>query len=258
MKVLISTPCSGGLLHERYVGSLLASVMRLRDLDPELEVAVHFQGKESLIHRARNRAAMYFQEGGYDKLFTIDADIEWTIEDFRRIIYSPHKIIGGVYPLKSFPVVMNFNALPERGAELLSQHRGFDLETYKAFVHKYADEGGIAEVRHLPTGFLCVSREVFAKLSETVEVYWNIQPDTGERKGFFNYYPSGVHEGTLESEDWGFCRLARAAGYPIMLDTKVLLSHTGNWTFRLGQFFGESTSALALERGVDKIEGLED
>lgn len=244
MRLFISTPASGGFLYDRYVGSLLASVERAKIEGIISECMVHFQGKESLIHRARNHAAHVFIQSEFDKLLTIDADITWTYEDLKRIVTSDKEIIGGTYPIKNFPVCMNFNALEGRGTEFLKTGRGYDLDAWSAFVHKYADSEGLVEVRHLPTGFLCATRDVFAKLSHTVEVYHSRQPETGEIRGYFHFYPSEINEGSLESEDWGWCRLAREAGFKIYLDTKVTLGHVGSWEFRLGQFFGEGGVGL--------------
>lgn len=240
MKVLISTPCHGGQVMDEYASALLITLSDLRNKHPDIEVQIHFQGKESLIHRARNRAAMLFYEGGFDKLFTIDADVVFTAADFERIVMSDKPVIGGIYPLKTFPIVMNFNPLPEKGTELFSSHRGFDHEAWGKFVHKYADSAGLVEVRHVATGFMCVTREVFAKLSETCEVYWDFASDTGERKGNFHFYPSQVKNGSLLSEDWFFTESAREAGFPVFLDTRVTLGHKGNHTYRLGQFYGEA------------------
>ena len=241
MKLFISTPAAGGLIYDRYVASLIGSIERAKQEGIIEECMIHFQGKESLIHRARNKAADSFIESEFDKLLTIDADITWTYEDLKRIVMSDKDIIGGVYPIKNFPIVMNFNAIEGRGTELLKSGRGYDLDAWTLFVHKYADPvTGLAEVRHLATGFLCVTRDVLAKLSHTVEIYHTRAPETGEMKGYFHFYPSEINEGSLESEDWGWCRIAREAGFKIYLDTRVTLGHIGSWEFRLGQFYGEN------------------
>lgn len=228
------------MLYEQYVSAILSCAGRALNDGLLSYWEVQFQGKESLIHRARNRAALYALEGKFDKLLTIDADIVWTYEDFKRILSSPHPITGGVYPLKTFPIVMNFNPIQDRGTEFFTSHRGFDYDAYMKFCAKYADpETGLAEVRHLATGFLCVSTAVFAKLSETAEVYHSFIPSSGEHKGFFHFYPSDVKNGILRSEDWSFCENAAEAGFNVYMDTKVCLGHTGYHTFRLGQFYGE-------------------
>ncbi len=241
MKILISTPCFGGQLTKDYVASMNVCLAHAAQEGLITDWQIHYQGTESLIPRGRDRSANLFMELGFDKLLSIDADISWTYEDFRRIITSDKDVVGGVYPLKCFPIVANFNPLPDRGTEYFSTHRGIGLNELEEFSAKYADPvTGEAEVRHVPTGFLCITKKVFEELAKTVPVYWSFQPDTGETKGFFQFYPSGVHGKEYESEDWGICRLAAEAGFKVHLNTKIRLGHTGNHTYRMGQFYGES------------------
>lgn len=228
------------MVTEKYVSSLLTSLTRGMDEGLFTGFQIHFQGKESLIHRARNRAAMYAVMNGFDKLLTIDADISWTYEDFRRIVTSPEPLIGGTYPMKAFPIVLNFNPLPGKGDELISSHRGIDYDKFQVFKRTHADKEGLAEVMHLPTGFLCAHRSVFEKLGETSLIYEDLDGTTGKRERFMHFYESGVHEGQLESEDWSFCRRAREAGFRVIFDTRVIVKHTGNHDYDLGQFFGQT------------------
>lgn len=239
MKLFISVPCANGLIYNQTAGSLVSAANVAISEGLLEDFQIYFDGKESLIHRGRDRAALMFLEGGFDKLLTIDADISFTTDDFKRIISSPHDITGGMYPIKTFPVVANFNPLPDQGTEFYLSERGYDYEAYLKFKEKYADSEGYAEVRHIPTGFMCVTRKVLADLSHTVEVYHSKAPASGEMKGFFHFYPSGVVNGSLESEDWGFSRLASEAGYKVYLDTRISLAHIGYHAYRMGQIYGE-------------------
>lgn len=244
MKLFVSTPSFGGQVTSAYAGSLLACVQQASIEGLLTDFQVDFQDKESLINRARNRAARTYILSKFDKLLTIDADIVWTYEDFKRVITSPHPITGGMYPLKTFPVVANFNPYPDRGGELFKSQRGMDLDAYEKFKAKYADSDGRVSVRHVPTGFLCVTEEVFFKIGALPEVqrYSTFDSASGERISFVQFYPVDVKYGTLRSEDWAFCDLAREAGYEIMLDTKISLGHIGIHCFRLGQVYGEVSS----------------
>jgi hypothetical protein len=240
VKLWISTPCANGLLYNGYVGSLLHCANRALSEGLLEDFRVSLPGKESLIPRGRNTEAMSFMEAGFTHLLSIDADIVFSWENFRRIISHDVDIVGGAYPLKNFPVVMNFNPLQDKGTELIKTQRGFDYEAWTAYVNKYADpDSGLAEVRHVPTGFMCVRRAVFAKLSHIVPHYWTFSPDGGGSKEFCDFYYAGVAKQEYLSEDWSFCELARANGFKIYLDTKITLGHIGYWEFRLGQVFGE-------------------
>lgn len=203
MKVMISTPAYGGLLTVNYVSSLLNTLNWAAEQG--IEVTTHFQDKESLIPRARDRAAHAFLSGDCDKLFTIDADIQWTVEDFRRIVTSPHDITGGVYALKGFPSAANFNREKD------------------------------GSVRHLPTGFLCVTRRVFEKLKLTSLSYQG-KNAAGDSVFYSQFYPCGVYGIEYESEDWAFCRKAREAGFSLHLDETVTLGHVGSHVYRPGQY----------------------
>jgi hypothetical protein len=203
MKIMISTPAYGGLLTVNYVTSLLNSLTWAASSG--VEVHTHFQDKESLIPRARDRAAHHFLGGDCDKLLTIDADIEWSVEDFHRIIFSPYDIVGGVYSLKGFPTRANFNKNPD------------------------------GSFRHIPTGFLCVTRRVFNRIRELGIPSYKAKNATGQTILYDQYYPSGVKDGEFMSEDWGLCELARGAGFLLHLDERIKLGHVGSHVYRTGQ-----------------------
>lgn len=254
MKLLISSPAFGGMLHRSYVASWHQAVTRATNEGLLSACEVLWQGSESLIPRGRNMDALHVLERDFDKIISIDTDIEFSYEDFRRIITSDKDIVGGIYPLKCFPLVANFNPIAEHRAEFFSSGRGIDYDALLRFREKYADaETGEVPVEHVPTGFMCVTQRVFAKLSETVEVYFTFQPDTGMTKGYYEFYPCGARNKVYESEDWAFSRLAKEAGFAPHINTKVLLGHTGNHTYRLGQFFGSVDAPV--KSGEDKISG---
>ncbi len=240
MKLFISTPAYNAQLTIPYVKSLQDSLRLATEEGIINGHVIDWLGNESLIPRGRNRAARNFIKSDCDKLLTIDADIEWSYADFKRIITSGKDLVGGIYPLKAFPVVANFNPLPEHTKEFFTTHRGLDIDALLAYAHKYADPlTGEVEVRHVPTGFMCTRREVIDKLSETAKVYGTFQPDTGEIETFFDFYPCGVVGHDYLSEDWQFVENIRAAGFKAYINTKVLLGHCGTHTYRLGQFFGQ-------------------
>ena len=237
MRLYCSVPGYLGVVSTRTAASLLGAIPRATSEGILEDCSINFHG-EALINRCRNVHANQAMRGPYDKLLSIDSDIEFTYEDFIRIITSPHPIIGGSYPLKCLPPVVNFNPLPGKGTELLKSKRGYDYDAFEAFKTKYADAEGIAEVRDLPTGFLCLDTAVLKKLAETAEVYGDFHQETGATEGYFDFYPTRVINRELVSEDWGLCHLARSAGYKIMFDTKVITSHYGNHLYKMGQVFG--------------------
>lgn len=233
MKLLICTPCYGSQLTLGYVSSLIDSIFLLNQ-SKDIEFQTFFLGGESLISRGRNKCADAFLRGGFDRLLFIDADLTWTPEDLRLILKSDKPLIGGTYPLKTFPITINFNPLDGVEPEF-KRDRSFD--NFRLFSAKYADEKGEAQVKHIPTGFMSIRREVFEALADYVPLYRSFAPDKGTIDLIKDYFPSGARDGNYESEDWAFCRLAQSAGIPVYLQTKVICGHTGSHTYEPGQWY---------------------
>lgn len=232
MKILIGTPAYGGQVTVQYLQSLIPTLTHLGN--DGIQVGIHMLESESLISRGRNTCAMAAINGGYDKLLFIDADIIFTYEKVKMLLDSKHKIVGGTYPLKDYPICLNFNPLDDQ-CDLFGENRQQD--DYIAWVNKYADKNGEAEVKHIPTGFMLIDMEVFAKLSHIVPWYQSFIPQTKKLEHSFEFFPSGaradIHE--YESEDWAFCRIAKENGYKIYLQTKAVCGHTGVMHYKLGQ-----------------------
>lgn len=233
MKLLIATPAYGSQFTLGYVASLIDSIFLLNK-SKDIEFQTFFLGGESLISRGRNKCADAFLRGGFDKLLFIDSDLTWTPEDLRLLLESDKPLIGGTYPLKAFPITINFNPL-DSADETFRTDRSYD--NFRRFAAKYANEKGEAEVKHIPTGFMLIDRAVFEHVADFVPLYRCFQPDKGITEHLKDYFPSGARDGGYESEDWAFCRLARSAGIPVYLQTKVICGHTGSHTYEPGQWY---------------------
>lgn len=231
MKLLICTPAYAGQVTSQYLQSMLMTSHGL--IADQISFSLHNLETESLIPRARNTCAAYALDHGFTRLFFIDADMIWKYEDFKRILDSDSPIIGGTYPTKGFPIQINYNPVEEN--EFFHSDR--TEKNFKAFRAAYANEKGEAEVLHIPTGFMCIKTSVFMDLvdRELVRSY-GYRTGTNEIvESRYDFFPSGVHNGNYLSEDWGFCELARAAGYKIMLNTKTVLGHTGVTHYRMSE-----------------------
>lgn len=234
MRLLIATPAYGGLVTTVYLTSVINTYTHLIKTGLVEDVNVFTLGNESLISRGRNKCARHALTEGYDKLLFIDADMAWQPEDVELLLRSDKPIIGGTYPFKCFPITINFNPLPE-GNDTFGQYRYQD--NYFNFIKKHAAPNGEVEVKHLPTGFMLIDTKVLVDLAQSgkVERYETFQPDTQETNVFYDFFPVRVKNGRYESEDWAFCSIAKEAGYPIYLQTKVVCGHYGNHLYHLGQ-----------------------
>lgn len=158
------------------------------------------------IGRARNAIASYFlQKTAIPKLVFIDMDIKFSPTDFQYLLEGESAIVGGVYYIKS-----------------AAKHQVAAIRKDK----KPPPDGfrGRLEVARTGTGFMAIHRRVFLEL---VEGLWVEPYRDYERKRQWNFFPMPITNEELLSEDWGFCDVARKAGFKIWLDTRIQLLHEG-------------------------------
>lgn len=229
MRLLIATPAYGGLISTDYVTSLVRSIAGFRQ--DKIDFSVLTIANESLINRARNKCAHLAMVNGFDKMLFIDADIGWEYNDIRRLILSDKKLVGGTYPLKDYPITLNFNVLPEQSK--MFSHRK-TKEEFEVWRKECANEHGEVEVMHIPTGFMMIDCSVFETLKPHVNSYSHRDMKTGQEDTIYEYFPVRVHNNILESEDWAFCSIAKEQGIKVYFNTNVITTHAGTHIFRHG------------------------
>jgi len=210
-RVHICMPCYGGMLTESTFMSYIkwANTCRQLGIDWTMETMTN----ESLISRARNTlVAKFLANPESTHLMFVDADIGWEPWHLLVMLNRQVDVIGGLYPMKTLPVKWVVN--------------GFDG----------AEEGedGLQEVSKTGTGFMLVKRDVFEKLNAHPAVR-PFNNDIGLPKELDQhlrtYYDTAVRENRYYSEDWTFCENWRDLGGKIWVDKRVLLKHTGSYTF---------------------------
>jgi hypothetical protein len=210
-RVHICMPCYGGMLTESTFMSYIkwANTARQLSLDWTMETMTN----ESLISRARNTlVAKFLNNPTSTHLMFIDADIGWEPWHLLVLLNRDVDVIGGLYPMKSLPVKWVVNGF--NGAE--------------------TGPDGLQEVSKTGTGFMLVKRHVFEKLNAhpAVKPFNN---DIGLPKELDQhlktYYDTAVRENRYYSEDWTFSENWRDIGGKVWVDKRVLLKHTGTYTF---------------------------
>lgn len=207
----LAMPCYGGMLTESTFMSYIkwANTARQLGIDWTLETMVN----ESLISRARNTlTAKFLEMPESSHLMFIDADIGWEPWHLLVLLNRDVDFIGGLYPMKTMPIKWVVN--------------GFDG----------AEEGtdGLQEVSKAGTGFLLIKKHVFEKLNAhpAVKRYNNdIGLDPKYDKYLKTYFDTAVRQNRYYSEDWTACENWRDLGGKIWVDKRVLLRHTGTYTF---------------------------
>ena len=210
-RVHMCMPCYGGMLTEQTFMSYIKWANTARQLG--IDWTVETMTNESLISRARNTlTAKFLNTEGSTHLMFIDADIGWEPWHLLVLLDRQKDVIGGLYPMKSLPIKWCVNGIPGR-------EEGVD---------------NLVEVSKTGTGFLLIKRDVFEKLDAhpAVKPFANDIGLPAELNPYMKtYFDTAVREGRYYSEDWTFCENWRDLGGEVWVDKRVLLRHTGTYTF---------------------------
>lgn len=205
--VVIATP--GKLLHSEYVASLVRTISHLASRGQ----TVGFMSRQSsFVATARELTAIdqavhdydthEIGSGAftYDKIFWIDSDIEWTVDDFMKLYESNLDVVSGLYVLDPVGTVAvhvpNSHGAPTR------------VNKVEFLLHEEPVEvGGVG------FGFVCMKSGVFESIPRPWFLIGRVQwsPESEMR----------VNVG----EDYSWCGKAQHYGYKIFIDPTVKLRH---------------------------------
>jgi SAM-dependent methyltransferase len=166
---------------------------------------------DGMISRSRGiLTTAWWRECNDDVALFIDDDVAFDPADAHAIVErcrAGHDIICGAYPVHSGAHL---------AVRLLPETEGVD----------FGPDHPPIEIQYAATGFLAIHRRVLDALVPTLPLMHADQPWS-----YYNLFPflSVTNETTgcaeLLSEDWGFCALARRAGFAIWLDPTIILRH---------------------------------
>jgi hypothetical protein len=137
------------------------------------------------------------------------------------------------WPAAGVPAGMTQRAFEDRYTDYPFNPIGHGNER----VSQFADTDGLVEVAEAPNGFMCVKRDVFARL---MQAYPHLlytpdgPPGHPEAHLHWRFYDCMVDpvSGRYLSEDFAFCRLWRDIGGKIFVDLECKLNHLGQHMFR--------------------------
>jgi len=200
-RVLIGTPCYDGKIEVWHANSLVQTIKA--SVGSGVDINPIWLSYDALIQRARNDLMAIMLEGGFDDIVFIDADIDWEVQDFFKLLSHPVDVVGGTYRKKGDAEMYV--------AKILDSTKPADPQT-----GLYATDG-------LGTGFLRLSRKAVQYLWDVSEHYEEI--DQGKvRRMIFEVL---VKNGDLWSEDITICQKLIDGGFTIWLDTSITCGHTG-------------------------------
>ena len=206
--VVIATP--GKDLHQGYVSSLVDT---LRWLGEQGLTYKWLNKAGSLVSTTRELTALDSYnpdwetreigrgEFTYGKIFWIDSDIGWDVEQFQQILDSDLDVVGGMYqtaPDGRVAVAM-FDGL---GQPTVVREQDFMM----------MDEGPIHEVYGLGFGFIAMKSGVF----EACDRPWFLM-----ERIRWDHLEFDLNIG----EDYSWCVNARRNGFKVMLDASVKVLH---------------------------------
>ena len=250
-KLLIGTPCYGGLAYVGFMESLLRLQKTLLAIGIEHEIMSF--GSESLIPRARNSIVAGFLAKKFTHLLFIDADITFQVEAVLRLLIADYHVSGVAYPKKGLKwqeisdeilrlsqVAKEKNSpLELNPAELVSKTLDYVLNFRKpeeGGSNQIRVEAGFIEISELGTGFMMIRSEVFDALRQEypdlkyvndVAFYDAIHPDVKDHFWlFFDCVQCPLTKRYL-SEDYAFCQRWKDCGGKIYVDITQPLTHTG-------------------------------
>jgi hypothetical protein len=131
----------------------------------------------------------------YDKVFWIDSDISWTVDDFFRLYDSDKDVITGAY-LTSDGYTTTVHGLD--GGQYIPKDKILKMQE-------------VIRIQSCGFGFIAMKKGVFERI----------------KRPWFELMPTEIAPGykILLSEDVSWCVKAMMANIPIHFDPKVLLGH---------------------------------
>lgn len=204
MSVFVATPCYAGQLHVAAFRSLfgIAGILGEKGIDCQFLVV---EG-EAAITRGRSNIASAFLKSKCKTLAMIDADILIEAEDFLKLYKMNKPIRGAAVALKTTDHSERLNVVVNDKRKTRSQ---------------MPDSPFI--VQYLGGAVMLVERAVIKKLSSLKKLQYN---DEINGPGA-HIFQERIVDGTLLTEDFAFCELAKRHGFSTWCDPSIIVSHFG-------------------------------
>lgn len=241
-KIFIATPAYGGQLTEAYFRSCIRLLTFFNQHN--IQVAFGTIANESLVTRARNVLVAYFLQSNYTKLFFIDADIEYSVEDVLKLLAHKKEVIVGAYPKKGVNwqrIADSMRANPEeKYTDQQISAFGSDYAINFKFVNRerkqIAIETGCVRLHDGATGFMMIDRSVIDKMIEAYpDLKYNNDLNTPPELNpyFYAFFDTMIdpRDRRYLSEDYCFSRRWQDIGGEIWLDPSISLNHHGHFCF---------------------------
>ena len=179
------------------------------------------------VEYARTKAAHDFLKSKYHRMFCIDADMEWTPDDFMRILALSMKmdIVGALYTARCDPPKFFVN---------------FDAPDSNSDITILPNEWGCFPARSA-MGFVCCSRYAVQKVTDSCEpIKFTLSPEK-----MAHIFDCDVVDGEFVGEDMAFLARAQKLGLKVFYDPSISLGHVGSKVYRAN--FQDSMQRITSE-----------
>lgn len=223
MHVLIECPSVSGEIHFQSLACIfnLQSMLSHAGLTFEFNASVVREAAD-----ARNIAATRLASGDGDILVGMDDGMSVDHGAFQAMLSANVPYIAACHPQRSIDLKRLANGV----------RKGFEHSDALRFAAPLADgpgtAPGVSEVERIGAGvFILRSAPAMALVESGAVALRKAQGPDGEvdAYGFYDYIGDG--DGSV-SEDYGFCRRLREAGYPVHAYKGPGVSNSGEMTFR--------------------------
>jgi len=240
VKIIIGTPCFGGMIHNGYFQSMIELAANFTKLNLHYEVLTI--GNESLIQRARNGiVAKFMSDPISTHLMFIDADITFSWIHIVKLLISGKELSGGCYPKKAF----NWDKIKHQSVKNPKMHEDELMAKSLDYVFNpiYHQEGenvviklnnGMVQVKDIGTGFMLINKSVITKMMKKYPETKFMNNVAGYGQTNTNDYFYALFDCCIDpvsrvylSEDYLFCKRWIELGGELWVDLGTNLNHTG-------------------------------
>jgi hypothetical protein len=231
-KILIATPCYGGLVTNYYLMSLLAMTRVLGENGIAYDVRTV---TDSLISRARNHiASQFLHDESFTHLFFIDADLGFDASAILRYLSFGKDVVCGVYPLKRLDVAA-LRATPEV-TDAVAEAASYKYSSTLSFHDGNTPVDGFLRVEYAATGFMFIAKAVLETMATSYPQLryggdHSLWSGTRQRDSFYAFFDTMIADGQSLPEDYSFCRRWRDIGGEIWVDLRSRFSHVGTHVY---------------------------
>lgn len=218
MTILCALPAYGHQVYLPFHRSYLAMARRCQSAG--IDLSELYMTNTFVSHAREVGAATVISDTRFSHLLCMDADVGFPPEILQRLIAAKKDIVAGVYPRRALgqpKFIVSF----------------FGGEATSGMVEL---ENGFAKAKRVGAGMLLIRRSVLEDLAAKYPELKYTEP--GIPHALYEFFRSGVNETRTahQTDDTGFCELARKAGYTIWADLHSPMTHTGPLTVDHGSY----------------------